>query len=94
MSYIFIGIVIWAIAAVIYGKVKGIGFLKSFVAIPLRLIAFFFNEVANGSTLRDVKKEAQRQGRDDVLEKVEITKGVCNVASSQAENAANKVENK
>ena len=94
MQYILILIGIWMIIAFIYSKVKNESFLKSIVLIPLILLKFIFERGGSGSSYSDIAREAKKQGRDDVLEKIDNAKQANAQAASYAQQAVDKIKNK
>ncbi len=91
MQYVLILIGIWMIIAFIYSKVKNESFLKSIILIPLILLKFIFED---GSNYSKIEKEAKKQGRDDVLEKINNAKQANAQAASYAQQAVDKIKNK
>lgn len=90
MQYILILIGIWMVVSFIYSKVKNESFLKSIVLIPLILLKFIFEDSSNYSK---IEKEAKKQGRDDVLEKINNAKQANAQAASYAQQAVDKIKN-
>lgn len=93
MQYIVILVVIWLVISFIYSKVKKEKFLTSLILVPLAIIKFFFNEAAN-SSFSEVEREAKKQGRDDVLGKIENVKSKYNDIAESAKSAETRIKEK
>lgn len=76
MVYIIIGIIIWAIIALIYSKVKKENYAISFIKIPFLIIwivlKFIINAILeeNSYTTNKMKREAIKQGNQEALDKI------------------------
>lgn len=67
MYYIIYLILIWVVVAFIYSKVKYEPFLKSFILMPFFILKILFSiPLSYGN----IKAEARKQGRKDVLKKI------------------------
>lgn len=93
MQYIVILVVIWLVISFIYSKVKKETFLASLILVPLAIIKFFFKEAAS-SSFSEVEREAKKQGRDDVLGKIEEVKSKYNDIAKSAQNAETRIKEK
>lgn len=90
MQYVLILIVIWLIISFIYSKVKKQTFLRSLILVPLAILGFLFNDIKNSNHSK-AEEEARKQGRDDVLAKINQAKASAGMAESYVRMAENKV---
>jgi hypothetical protein len=91
MHYIIYLIVIWIVVAFIYGKVKDISFLKSFILMPIFLLKGFLDPPHNNEQM---KREAKKQGRDDIVEKIKAQEEALKSAKEYVNMAEDKIKNK
>ena len=68
MSVIIIIAIIWIVIAYIYSKVKNVSFLTAFGRIPVFVLSFLLD--SQPSYINDAKKEAKKQGIQDVVDKI------------------------
>ncbi len=94
MLYVFVLIGIWVVISFIYSKIKKETFLSSLVLVPLAILGFLFNDMKKNSSYSKVEAEAKKQGRDDVLAKINQTKASAGMAESYVRRAESKVKNK
>ena len=94
MQYVLILIGIWVVISFIYSKVKSESFFASLFLVPLILLKFIFEDASTGRNYSKVEKEAKKQGRDDVLEKINNAKQANAQAASYAQQAEDKIKNR
>lgn len=75
MVYVVAIIAIWVVVAFIRSKIKSESFLESLIEVPISIIGFFLDEAStHRSDYSKVESRARKEGRDDVLEKIEKSK--------------------
>ena len=84
-------IVIWLVSAFIYSKVKHISFGKSIFGVILALISEIFSNPSSG--VSEAKRRAQREGNEEMMNKVEEMEAARENFKANVDNIKNTIEN-
>lgn len=84
-------IAIWVGIAIIYNLISKKGFIKCFFLIPVNIALLFFKELGE-SGCKNVRQEAKRQGRTDIVSKIDAGRAQSSNIAGSLSNLKDKIK--